>query len=162
MNNPERLSKWVAALEREIGSAQAGSSQGQFPILDLLGNLRDEAASKPEWGEPQKICAEAWERMVKIVESGNSFAAADLCWLKDLFPRVQILAGGGNAAAVPAAPAPPQPSNPPPVTTAAVAAGAADPGARERTYVVRSSIVAESSMSPYACIGVPRRPCSIV
>jgi len=128
MNNPERLSKWVAALEREIGSAQAGSSQGQFPILDLLGNLRDEAASKPERGEPQKICAEAWERMVKIVESGNSFAAADLCWLKDLFPRVQILAGGGNAAAVPAAPAPPQPSNPPPVTTAAVAAGAADPG----------------------------------
>jgi two-component system chemotaxis sensor kinase CheA len=127
MNNQERLFKWIAALEREIGSAQAGSSQGQFPILDLLGNLRDEAASKPEWGEEQKICAGAWERLVKIVESGQPFVAEDLGWLKDLLPRIQCWASGANVPAVPAAPAPPTPpASPTPVATAPVAAGAAE------------------------------------
>jgi two-component system chemotaxis sensor kinase CheA len=108
MNHQERLSQLVASLGLEIGSAQAGSSQGQFPILDLLGNLRDEAAGKPELGEQHKICAEAWERMVKIVESGKPFAAEDLQWLKNLLTGIQ---GGVASPAAPAA-ATPGPSEP--------------------------------------------------
>jgi two-component system, chemotaxis family, sensor kinase CheA len=104
MNSQERLCQLVACLEREIGSAQAGSSQGQFPILDLLGNLRDEAASKSEWVEQHQICAAAWERMVKIVEAGQSFAVEDIRWLQDLFSRIRILAGGSDSSVPPAAP----------------------------------------------------------
>jgi two-component system chemotaxis sensor kinase CheA len=127
MNNQERLSQLVASLEREIGSAQAGSSQGQFPILDLLGNLRDEAAGKPEWSEQHKLCADAWERMVKIVESGQSFVVEDVRWLQDLFPRIRTMIGGeGVPAATPA-----EAANAPTTTVPAPAAKAAAAGAQE-------------------------------
>lgn len=128
MNHQERLPQLVASLGLEIGSAQAGSSQGQFPILDLLGNLRDEAAGKPEWGEQHKICAAAWEQMVKIVESGKPFAAEDISWLNDLFARIRTMAGEAGSPAAPAVPAP----GPPPPPSASVPAGEAiAPGSSE-------------------------------
>ncbi len=102
MNPQERLAKLITSLGLEIGSAQAGSSQGQFPILDLLGNVRDEAAGRPELGEQHKICAEAWERMVKIVESGKPFAVEDIGWLADLFARINPSTDGINAPVSPA------------------------------------------------------------
>jgi len=104
MNHQERICQLVASLGLEIGSARAGSSEGQFPILDLLGNLRDEAAGKPEWSEQHKICAAAWEQMVKIVESGKSFMVEDLRWLKDLFTHIELLAGGTGSSVVSTAP----------------------------------------------------------
>jgi len=122
MNHQERLSKLVASLGREIGLAQAGSSQGQFPILDLLGNLRDEFPGQPELGEQQKICAEAWEQMVKIVESGKSFTAEDIRWLNELFTRIGTPAGAADVPP-PAMPMP-GPANPPPVPVPAAEAAA--------------------------------------
>jgi len=127
MNHQERLSKLVTSLGREIGLAQAGSSQGQFPILDLLGNLRDEFLGQPELGEQQKICAEAWEQMVKIVESGKSFTAEDLHWLNELFTRIGTPAGAADAPS-PAMPMP-GPADPPPVPVPAAEATA--PGISE-------------------------------
>jgi two-component system chemotaxis sensor kinase CheA len=73
----------------EIVTAQAGSSQGQFPILDLLGNLRDQAEGKPELAEMHRRCADAWERMVQIVESGNAFTGEEINWLNDLLTFLQ-------------------------------------------------------------------------
>ena len=81
MDNQDRLSKLIGSLNFEAGAAQAGATQGQFPILDLLGNLRDEAAGKPALAALHTRCAEAWERMVSIVESGQPFATGDIVWL---------------------------------------------------------------------------------
>jgi two-component system chemotaxis sensor kinase CheA len=91
MNIQVRLSKLLDSLGMEIISAQAGSNQGQFPILDLLGNLRDETAGKPELAEIHTICGEAWERQVRIVESGQSFTQADLDWLNACLGQLQQL-----------------------------------------------------------------------
>jgi len=125
MNHQERLTQLVVSLGREIGLAQAGSSQGQFPILDLLGNLRDEAAGKPELNEQHHICAEAWERMVKIVESGKPFAKEDIQWLQDLFARVGAPGDGPKPLAASAA-SNPGASSPPPVIAPATEAIASD------------------------------------
>ena len=103
----ERLSKLTAQLQTEISGARAEDSQGQFPILDLIGNLRDEATQAGRQAL-EKICGEAWERVVKIVESGNPFLAADISWLNDLLPRLQAAAtevNGFPPVAAPAAPA---------------------------------------------------------
>ncbi len=104
MDNQDRLTKLFGSLNFEAGAAKAGSSQGQFPILDLLGNLRDEAAGKPGRAALQKICAAAWERMVGIVESGQPFNAGDIEWLKNLVVEIQAPAGpaGSSAGAAPA------------------------------------------------------------
>ena len=91
MDNQDRLSKLFGSLNFEIGSAQAGSMQGQFPILDLLGNLRDEAAASPDRAPLHTLCAAAWERMVGIVESGQPFSAGDMAWLKELSAQIQAL-----------------------------------------------------------------------
>ena len=58
LNMPERLGKLLDSLGMEIITAQAGSTQGQFPILDLLGNLRDETAGKPDLAGLHGGCAE--------------------------------------------------------------------------------------------------------
>lgn len=76
----------------EIVSAQPGSTQGQFPVLDLLANVRDVAASRPEFAELSACCAEAWSRMVQLVESGRPFDAPDIAWLHGLLERIQSLA----------------------------------------------------------------------
>ena len=107
MSTPDRLGKLLNSLAAEIAAARAGASDGQFPVLDLLGNLRDEAAHPSEL---RTLCAAAWERMVKIVESGNAFAAEDIAWLKELTAQIRALIGGNSispaAAPVVATPAP--------------------------------------------------------
>lgn len=89
MSNANRLTNLVDSLGMEIVTAQAGSTQGQFPILDLLGNLRDAVAGLAEHAELHQRCAAAWERMVTIVESGNGFTTAELQWLNELLAFVQ-------------------------------------------------------------------------
>ncbi|HEU5125394.1 MAG TPA: chemotaxis protein CheA [Verrucomicrobiae bacterium] len=89
MSSSDRLTTLLDSLGMEIVTAQAGSSQGQFPILDLLGNLRDQAEGKPELAEMHRRCADAWERMVQIVESGNAFTGEEINWLNDLLTFLQ-------------------------------------------------------------------------
>ena len=109
MDNQERLSKLTGSLLFEAGSAQAGSTQGQFPILDLLGNLRDEASAQPALAGLQTLCAQAWDRMVGIVESGLPFAAGDIAWLKELTAQIPALAGAGGSSSADLAPIIPTP-----------------------------------------------------
>ena len=117
MNNPNRLSQLLVALEMELGGARAGSDQGQFPILDLIGNLRDEAGSSPSHPELHQLCASAWEKTVCIVESGQPFTQEHVTWLHEFFAQVENLCGRSPAAAAPvvakAQPAPPPPPPPP-------------------------------------------------
>ena len=101
-------------LQAEIHAAKAGDSQGQFPILDLIGNLRDDAGAHADLAALVSFCAEAWERMVRIVESGQPFTADDIAWLQTLLARVQALVGVADSSA--AAPAPP-PAAPPAATS---------------------------------------------
>ncbi len=121
MNNPNRLSQLLVSLEMELGGARAGSDQGQFPILDLIGNLRDEAATVPALAELQKLAADAWEKTVSIVESGKPFTQEHITWLNSFFSQAESLAGGKPAAkepattpAVPVVPPPPPPAAPAP------------------------------------------------
>ena len=104
MSDHSRLLKLAGHLQAEIRAARAGDSSGQFPILDLLGNLRDEAGAHTDLSPLVTLCVDAWERMVRIVESGQPFAAADISWLQDLLSQTQALAGWGDSAI--AAPAP--------------------------------------------------------
>ena len=91
MSDRSRLLKLAAHLQAEIRAAKAGGSQGKFPILDLIGNLRDEAGG--ELPALVTLCAEAWECMVRLVESGQPFQPEDVSWLQELLARVQTLAG---------------------------------------------------------------------
>ena len=94
MNTPDRLDKWLDSLGMEILTAQAGSTEGQFPIVDLLGNIRDATAAKPAWAELHGLCAEAWEQTVRIVESGQPFSQQDVDRLNALLGRLQMVAKG--------------------------------------------------------------------
>ena len=76
MSDRSRLLKLAGHLQAEIRAAKAGDSQGQFPILDLIGNLRDESGG--ELPALVTLCAEAWERMVRLVESGQPFQSEDV------------------------------------------------------------------------------------
>jgi len=112
MNDRSRLLKLAAHLQAEIQAARAGDTQGQFPILDLIGNLRDEASAHAELSALVALCAEGWERTVRIVESGQPFTASDISWLQDLLARVQVSVGATDSSSV-AAPAPAAPPAPP-------------------------------------------------
>jgi len=118
MSDTTRLSTLITQLSAEIAGARAGDSSGQFPILDIIGNLRDEAVKHGGLPLLEVICADGWERMVKIVESGNSFVADDIAWLQDLLLGVQAQTERVNLP-MPAAPAAP--------VVVAVAAAAAKP-----------------------------------
>jgi len=112
MKNDGRLSQLLDAIGMEVVTAQPGSTQGQFPILDLLGNLRDETAGEPGLVEIHKLCAVAWEKMVQIVESGQAFTPADIDWLNGLISQLQ--SGGKTGRTGAAAPTPPPaPASPP-------------------------------------------------
>ncbi|HWD18792.1 MAG TPA: chemotaxis protein CheA [Verrucomicrobiae bacterium] len=110
--NANLLRDLFASFTRELDLARPGSDQGQFPMLDLLGNLRDEAASNPG-SEGLSACAkEAADKLVGIIESGKLFAAEDLTWLRAVESTLGGHLGGTPAAAVivplpePAAPSP--------------------------------------------------------
>jgi len=123
MSDFSRLLKLAGHLQAEIGAARAGDTQGQFPILDLIGNIRDEAAGLPDRQTLATQCSEAWERMVRIVESGKDFAPDDITWLKDLLARVQAQTSPADSssapASVPATPAPVAATAPAPAPKAA-------------------------------------------
>jgi two-component system chemotaxis sensor kinase CheA len=121
MSDRNRLLKLTGHLQAEIVAARAGDTQGQFPILDLVGNLRDEAGADPALAVLTTACAEAWERVVRIVESGRPFSAEDIAWLNDLLARVQALVGPAASSTASAAPAPAasQPAPPPPAAAPA-------------------------------------------
>jgi two-component system chemotaxis sensor kinase CheA len=116
MNDRSRLLKLAGHLQAEINAARAGDTQGQFPILDLIGNLRDEAGAHPELTALVTLCGESWERTVRIVESGQPFSADDITWLRALLARVHELAGATDSAcsgpAVFALPSPSAPAAP--------------------------------------------------
>ena len=74
----------MTSLGMKVLSAHAGSDDGQFPILDLLRNLRDVAGQHPALEE---FCAEleaGRERMVAIVKRAEPFGYADIMWLRGL------------------------------------------------------------------------------
>jgi two-component system chemotaxis sensor kinase CheA len=105
MSDRSRLLKLAGHLQAEIRAARAGDSQGQFPILDLIGNLRDEAGAHTDLAALVPLCTEAWERLVQIVESGQPFKAEEITWLHELLACIQTLIGSTEAA-TPAATAP--------------------------------------------------------
>jgi hypothetical protein len=78
LQKTERANQLLALLGREIRQARAGSDQGQFPILDLIGNLRDEFAGGQESAAAHSACAAAWEKTVHIVESGQPFSPENI------------------------------------------------------------------------------------
>ena len=90
-NERAKLETLLQSLGTEIVLAQPGSDRGQFPILDLLGNIRDEAAHSRELAPAQAEAAAAWERVVGIVESGQPFDPVQVEWLGHLFQRLEML-----------------------------------------------------------------------
>jgi two-component system chemotaxis sensor kinase CheA len=84
MSNSNQVETLLTSLGIEILSARAGSHEGQFPILDLLGNLRDGGAQRPAGAQMSALCQQGWERMVEIVESGQPFNAEHIDWLRHL------------------------------------------------------------------------------
>jgi two-component system chemotaxis sensor kinase CheA len=93
VNHPERTHQLLAALGAEIRRIRTGSDEGQFPILDLLGNLRDETAGQPGLAAVHATCAVAWEKMVRILESGQPFTAENIGWLNALLSQMENPAG---------------------------------------------------------------------
>ena len=106
MSPSNRLPELLNSLGMEILTASAGSTQGQFPILDLLGNLRDAAASGAETKRLHAQCADAWERVVRIVESGQAFSAEEIRWLNELLGTLQAHTQPDKTNPAPASPAP--------------------------------------------------------
>lgn len=115
MSNTAKLGPLMDSLGMEILAAQAGSTQGQFPILDLLGNLRDATAGEPGRESFTSQCAEAWERVVRIVESGQPFKGEEITWLNDLLHSLQSNAQTATPPKVTPSPAV-SASQPPPVS----------------------------------------------
>jgi hypothetical protein len=64
MSDSNRVEQLLRNLSTEIQAAKAGSDQGQFPILDLVANLRDETAKRPELQAQHTLCVPAWDRLV--------------------------------------------------------------------------------------------------
>lgn len=111
----DRLQSLVGALGTEIVLAKPGSDQGQFPILDLLGNIRDEAARFPAMATLQAEANAGWEKVLAVVESGKPFEADQVQWLGQLFQRLESLAEDPAAAtALAEATPPPAPTPAPP------------------------------------------------
>src|SRR5579885_2893866 len=109
MNDRSRLLKLAGHLQAEIQAARAGDTQGQFPILDLIGNLRDESAGAGDLAPLEKLCVDAWECVVKIVESGKPFATGEIVWLKELLSQIQGLLAIAPPALASAIAGPPAP-----------------------------------------------------
>jgi two-component system chemotaxis sensor kinase CheA len=113
LKKTERANQLLALLGREIRQARAGSDQGQFPILDLIGNLRDEFAGAQESAAAHATCATAWEKMVHIVESGQPFNPENITWLNTLLANLE------NNPAAPGQPSAPEPVSAPPAAASA-------------------------------------------
>jgi two-component system, chemotaxis family, sensor kinase CheA len=120
-NLSERTEQLLTSLGMEIMLAKAGSDSGQFPILDLLINLRDLSADAKELAVFHPHVKQAADKMIEIVESGKPFSTENITWLLKAFEEAQKLAGQKaetnsapeNSASQPQAPAP---NTPPQIT----------------------------------------------
>jgi two-component system chemotaxis sensor kinase CheA len=126
MSDFNRAQQLLESLTREIGAAKADSDQGQFPILDLIGNLRDEAAKHAALEPLRALCAPAWEKVVAIIESARGFSADELAWLRDLLVQAQKFLQPAAPAPEPAPVAVPVPAPAPTPTPAPAAAPSAE------------------------------------
>jgi len=102
MSDQSLLNRLFASLEGELTLVSAGSDQSQFPILDLLGNMRDEARE----GDLAECARNAADRMVSIIESGKPFTADDVAWLQDVTAELRSILAPPASASKPAAAAP--------------------------------------------------------
>jgi two-component system, chemotaxis family, sensor kinase CheA len=93
MNDSNGLKSLLDSLGMEILTARAGSSDGQFPILDLLGNLHGVASRVPGQEEIGANSERGRERLLAIVRAGQSFSHADIEWLRNLLTSMQASAG---------------------------------------------------------------------
>jgi len=132
VDKPERTHQLLAALGAEIRQARAGSDGGQFPILDLIGNLRDETFGKPALAAAHSACTGAWEKMVRIVESGQPFSPENIEWLNGLLADIEK-----NPAAPGLPPAPKPAPAPSPIA----------PAPSVPLVPVENSIVAETELN---------------
>jgi two-component system chemotaxis sensor kinase CheA len=132
VDKPERTHQLLAALGAEIRQACAGSDGGQFPILDLIGNLRDETVGKPALAAAHSACTGAWEKMVRIVESGQPFSPENIEWLNGLLADIEK-----NPAAPGLPPAPKPAPAPSPIA----------PAPSVPLVPVENSIVAETELN---------------
>lgn len=96
MNEPNRIRGLLESLTKEISRAIAGSTEAQFPILDLLANIRDLANTTPEFTQLASIAAQAWERLVQTIESGRAFTSEDIDWLKGLMSSMAFPGSNGG------------------------------------------------------------------
>jgi len=55
----------------EIVMSQPGSDSGQLPILDLLGNVRDESAADPQYDHLHACADQAFSAMVTLLNPEN-------------------------------------------------------------------------------------------
>jgi len=58
--------------------------------------LRDEAAGKSELAAIHSACAEAWEKMVRIVETGQPFSVENVAWLTSVLAQIEKPAVAGR------------------------------------------------------------------
>lgn len=98
MSDLNRLKSLLTSLGAEILTARGGSPEGQFPILDLLENLRTEARDDPGLKDLFAHANSAWERMAEIVEGGAPFSPAQVEWLRELLGKLQGAAEPRTAA----------------------------------------------------------------
>jgi two-component system chemotaxis sensor kinase CheA len=103
----EKLSSLLERLALEIVLAQPDSDAGQFPILDLLGNLRDESDGVAEAVDFHELAKPAADLMTAIVESGKPFTAGDLDQLNEILPQLQELFKTSRQTSGAPSPAPP-------------------------------------------------------
>jgi two-component system chemotaxis sensor kinase CheA len=93
MSDPNGLENLLASLGMEILTAHEGSSDGQFPILDLLGNLYEVASKAPVNEEIRAIAERGRKRMMTVAKAAKSFTRADIQWLRQLLTSMQEAAG---------------------------------------------------------------------
>jgi two-component system, chemotaxis family, sensor kinase CheA len=90
MNGLESL---LTSLGMEILTARAGSTDGQFPILDLLTNLQEVASHSSVQQKLRNLSEKGRERMVEIVKGAKPFTGPDVLWMRKLLVELQLSAG---------------------------------------------------------------------
>jgi len=93
MNDMNGLESLLTSLGMEILTARAGSTEGQFPILDLLTNLQEVASHAPVKKKIRIISEKGRERMVAIVKGAKPFTGPDILWMRKLLAELQVSAG---------------------------------------------------------------------
>ncbi|MBI4026142.1 MAG: chemotaxis protein CheW [Verrucomicrobia bacterium] len=98
----EKVQGLLDKLAMEIVMAEPGSDQGQFPILDLLGNVRDESTGNAVIVRFHEFARNAADDMATLVETGKPFTAEDLEWLNQVLLQMKNLLQDPDAPLSPA------------------------------------------------------------